>query len=232
MRKIWLPICILLVFILGIKVVKGGDSKKNPPTPVAPVKDVKAEKRKADSLSYVNFAVESKDHTFQDTPNEILLNNGMKITFVKLNRFPIPRGVNVAIPDDISQRFKYELAEVVMNATNTNDYEVKLNQTPSEALLVSLKFFGAETGNKTFTSQYPLSYGSIYSMTEPKQTEKLTPTFKETTAFVSNNYKPGETKTCKGFIICLEKSAKTIDKIILQNQEFGTNKTYACPAKL
>lgn len=231
MRKFGLPLCILLVFLLGIKVVKGGDPKKTT-VPAAPVKDAKAEKRKADSLSYVNFSVDSKDHTFQDTPNEILLNNGMKITFVKLNRFPIPRGVSVTIPDDIAQRFKYELAEVEMKATNTNSYEVKLNQTPSEALLVSFKMYGAETGGKAFTSQYSLSYGSVYSMTEPKQTEKLTPIFKETTAFVSNNYKPGETKTCKGFIICLEKSAKTIDKIILQNQEFGTNKTYACPAKL
>lgn len=228
MRKLLLPVCLLLVFILGIMVVKGGDPKTVPP----PVKDPKAEKRKADSLVYTNFQVDSKDHTFQDTPNEVLLSNGMKIKFVKLTRFPIPRGVNVVIPDEISQRFLYELAEVEMTATNTTSYEMKLGQSASEALFVSFKMYSAETGSKTYTSQYPLSYGSIYSMMEPKQTEKVTPVFKETTAFVSNNYKPGETKTCKGFIICLAKSAKKIDKIILQTQEFGTNKTYACPATL
>ena len=51
-----------------------------------------AEKRKADSLQYANFTTDTKDYTYQDTPNEVLLNNGMKVTIVKLTRFPIPRG--------------------------------------------------------------------------------------------------------------------------------------------
>lgn len=228
MKKILIPICILSVFILGILIVKAG----KPPVPVAPVKDVKGERRIADSMSFVNFKIDSKDYTYQDTPNEILLSNGMKIKIVKINRFAIPRGVNVNIPDDISQRFAYDLAEVEIMATNTSSVDVKLGTNSSETLFNNLKFYATETGSKAFVSQYPLSFGSIYSMMEPAQPEKLTPTFKETTAMISDVYKPGQTKTAKGIIICIAKSAKNIDKIILNNQEFGTNKYYGCPIKL
>jgi hypothetical protein len=138
MKKLLLPICVLSVFILGILIVKAGDNKKNTPPP-APPKDIKAEKKKADSVLHVNFTVDTKDYTFQDTPNEILLNNGMKVTIVKLTRFPIPRGVAVVIPDDISQRFAYELAEVEIKATNTTSSEIKLGTAASDALFVSFK---------------------------------------------------------------------------------------------
>ena len=187
MKKLFLPVCILFAFILGILVVKAGDNKKTaaPPTPV---KDIKAEKRKADSLMYANFMVDSKDYTFQNTPNEILLPNGMKIKIVKLNRFAIPRGVNVNIPDENSQRFAYELAEVEIVATNTNSVDVKLGSGASETLFNTLKFYATETGSKAFTSQYPLSFGSIYPMMEPAQTEKMTPVFKETNAMRSEEH--------------------------------------------
>lgn len=229
MKKFLLPICLFCVFLLGILIVKGGDNKK---TVVVPVKDVKAEKRKADSIYYSNLTTDTKDNTYQNTPNEVLLSNGMKITFIKLNRFSIPRGVNVIIPDEMSQRFLYELAEVEMKATNTTSYEMKLGQTASDALFVSMKVFSVETTFKPFSSQYPLSFGSIYSMMEPAQTEKVTPMFQQTTAFMNNNYKPGETKTSKGVILCLAKAAKKIDRIVVQTQEFGANKTYVCPATL
>lgn len=231
MKKLLLPICVLSVFILGILIVKAGDNKKNTPPPTPP-KDIKAEKKKADSVLHVNFTVDTKDYTFQDTPNEILLNNGMKVTIVKLTRFPIPRGVAVVIPDDISQRFAYELAEVEIKATNTTSSEIKLGTAASDALFVSLKFYGTETGPKGFVSQYPLSFGSIYNMMEPAQPEKLTPTFKETTAMISDTYKPGQSKTSKGIIVCLAKAAKHIDKMVIYNQEFGANKSYGCPVKL
>jgi hypothetical protein len=231
MKKLLLPACILCMFILGILIVKAGDNKKNTPPP-APIKDVKAEKRKADSLTYVNFTVDTNDYTYQSTPNEVLLNNGMKISIVKLTRFPIPRGVAVVIPDDISQRFAYELAEVEIKATNTTSSEIKLGASATDALFVSLKFYATETGSKGFVSQYPLSFGSIYNMMEPAQPEKLTPVFKETQAMISDTYKPGQTKTSKGIIVCLAKAAKHIDKIVINNQEFGTNKSYACPANL
>jgi len=230
MKKLLLPICLICVFILGILIVKAGDKK--PPVAAAPVKDVKAEKRKADSLMYSNFTTDTKDYTFQNTPNEILLSNGMKIKFVKLNRFAIPRGVNVNIPDDISQRFAYELAEVEIVATNTTAADIKLGTNSSETLFNNLKFFGTETASKAFVSQYPLSFGSIYPMMEPAQTDKLTPVFKETTSMISDVYKPGQSKTSKGIIVCLAKAAKHIDKIIVNNQEFGANKFYACPATL
>ncbi len=228
MRKILLPICFICVYILGLLIVKGGDNK----IPPAPLKDLKSEKRKADSLTYTNFTVDTKDFTYQSTPNEVLLNNGMKLTLVKLTRFPIPRGVAVTIPDDISQRFAYELAEVEIKATNTTSANVKLGSTATDALFVSLKLYGTETGTKSFVSQYPLSYGSIYSMMEPAQPGKLTPVFKETQAMINDTYKPGQTKTSKGIIVCLAKAAKHIDKIIVNNQEFGTNKSYGCPANL
>jgi len=231
MKKLFLPVCILFAFILGILVVKAGDNKKTaaPPTPV---KDIKAEKRKADSLMYANFMVDSKDYTFQNTPNEILLPNGMKIKIVKLNRFAIPRGVNVNIPDENSQRFAYELAEVEIVATNTNSVDVKLGSGASETLFNTLKFYATETGSKAFTSQYPLSFGSIYPMMEPAQTEKMTPVFKETNAMLSEVYKSGQSKTSIGIIICLAKAAKHVDKIIVNTQEFGTNKYYGCPLSL
>ena len=228
MKKYILPFALVLVFILGIVVVKGGDPKVAP----APPKDAKAEKRKADSLQFVNFMVDTKDYTFQNTPNEVLLYNGMKVQFIKINRFPIPRGAAVNIPDDISQRWMYELAEIEIKATNTTTHEVKLGSAASDALFNSLKIYAKETGPKAFSSQYPLSFGSVYSMTEPAQPEKLTPVFKETQAMINNPYKPGESRTCIGTIVCLAKAAKHIDKIILMNQEFGTNKWYACPANL
>lgn len=96
----------------------------------------------------------------------------MKISFIKINRFAIPRGVNVVIPDDISQRWMYELAEVEIKATNTTSAEIKLGATPSEALLVSFKMYGTETASKPFYSQYPLSFGSIYSFMEPHSPKK------------------------------------------------------------
>ncbi|HNE50396.1 MAG TPA: hypothetical protein PLZ64_04595 [Chitinophagales bacterium] len=227
MKKLTLPLFAIALFLAGIFIAKGGDNKA-----AAPAKDAKAEKRKADSLQYANFTTDTKDYTFQNTPNEVVLNNGMKISFIKINRFAIPRGVNVVIPDDISQRWMYELAEVEIKATNTTSAEIKLGATPSEALLVSFKMYGTETASKPFYSQYPLSFGSIYSFMEPAQPEKVTPVFQTTQALVNGNYKPGETKTAKGFIICLAKAAKHIDKIIVNNQEFGTNKFYACPANL
>ena len=225
MKKILLPLCLIGVFILGILVVKAA----KPPVETAPPKDPKAEKRKADSTAFVNFKVDSKNYTFQDTPNEILLSNGMKIKIIKLNRFPIPRGVNVSIPDDNSQRFTYELAEVEIIATNTNSVDVKLGTGASETLFNSLKFFGQETGAKAYVSQYPLSFGSIYPMMEPAQTEKLTPVFKETNSMINEVYKPGQSKTSKGIIICIAKAAKKVDKVIINTQEFGTNKYYGCP---
>lgn len=228
MKKLLIPFCILCVFILGILVVKAG----KPPVVVTPVKDVKAEKRLADSMSYVNFMTDTKDYTFQNTPNEVLLSNGMKVKIIKINRFAIPRGVNVNIPDNISQRFAYQLAEVEITATNTNSVDVKLGTNASETLFNNLKFFATETGSKAFVSQYPLSFGSIYPMMEPAQPEKLTPIFKETTSMMSEVYKPGQTKTSKGIIICIAKAAVKIDKMILNNQEFGTNKYYGCPIEL
>ena len=206
----------------------GADLKTPAPAP----KDLKAEKRKADSLQFADFTTDSKYYTYQNTTNEIILNNGLKINFIKLIRFAIPRGVAVSIPDEIAQRWAYELAEVEIKVTNTTAAEIKLGATPSEALFVSLKCYGTETGAKPFQSQYPLSFGSIYAMTEPAQTDKVTPMFKETQAMINGSYKPGESKTSKGIIICVAKAAKHIDKIILNNQEFGTNKFYGCPANL
>jgi hypothetical protein len=229
MNKTFFYKSILCAFVFGIFLVNAG----NPP---APVVDKKAEKRKADSIAnsnlYTNFTTDTKDYTFQNTPNEILLTNGMKIKFVKLNRFVLPRGVNVIIPDEMSQRFGYELAEVEIQATNTTSAEVKLTEEMSNSLFTSLKLFGTETGSKVFTSQYPLSFGSVYSMTEPPQTEKLTAVYKETKAMMNAPYKPGETKTSKGIIVCVAKAAKHIDKIVVNTQEFGTNKAYGCPVVL
>ncbi len=207
----------------------------NPPAPVVVV-DKKAEKRKADSIIninlYNNFKSDTKDYSFQDTPNEVVLSNGMKVKFVKLNRFGLPRGANVAIPDEMSQRFAYELAEVEIQVTNTNSTEIKLTEEASGALFASLKLFGTETGSKVFTSQYNLSFGSIYTMTEPPQTDKLTAVYKETKAMMNTTYKAGETKTSKGIIVCLAKAAKHIDKLVVYTQEFGTNKGYGCPVVL
>ena len=226
------PILISSILIAAvIFIVQAG----NPPPPV-PVVDKKAEKRKADSIAninlYNNFTTDTKDYTFQNTPNEIVLPNGMKLKFIKLNRFILPRGANVTIPDEMSQRFAYELAEVEIQATNTNSTEVKLTEEASGALFASLKLFGTETGSKCFTSQYPLSFGSIYTMMEPPQTDKLTATYKETKAMINASYKPGETKTSKGIIVCIAKAAKHIDKLIVNTQEFGTNKAYGCPVVL
>lgn len=220
---------ILVLIVIAFLTTNAG----NPPPPIV---DKKAEKRKADSIInanlYSNFNVDSKNHTYQNTNNEILLPNGLKVNFVKLNRFALPRGTNAIFPDEISQRFNYELAEVEIKVTNTNASDVKLAEDASNSLFVSLKFYATETGSKQFTSQYPLSFGSIYNMMEPAQPDKLTSTYKETKAMMFTTYKSGETKTSKGIIVCVSKAAKYIEKIIVQTQEFGTNKTYACPATL
>ena len=219
------------ILVITLLIVQAG----NPPTPVVVV-DKKAEKRKADSIININlfnnFKTDTKDYSFQDTPNEVVLSNGMKVKFVKLTRFGLPRGANVAIPDEMGQRFAYELAEVEIQVTNTNSTEVKLTEEASGALFSSLKLFGTETGSKVFTSQYNLSFGSVYTMMEPAQTDKLTSTYKETKAMMNATYKAGETKTSKGIIVCLAKAAKHIDKLVVNTQEFGINKAYGCPVVL
>jgi len=229
MQKIILSIGVVVLFLLGTVGAEAGDNKQKT---TVPVKDPKAEKRKADSLQYVSFETDTKDYTYQSTPNEVLMYNGMKVKILSIRRFQIPRGVNVIIPDEMSQRFLYDLAELEIEATNTNSKELKLGASASEALFTSIKMYGKETGSKAFISQYPLSFGSVYSSMEPAQPEQVSPIYKSTTAMMHESYKPGETKKSKGIIICLAKAAKTIDKVIFNNQEFGTNKWYGCPATL
>ncbi len=228
MNKIVYSFGIAAMLLLGFMNLQAGDDKKNP----VPVKDPKAEKRKADSLQYANFTTDTKDYTYLDSPNEVLLFNGMKIKLLSIRRFPIPRGVNVVIPDEMSQRFLYDLAELEIEATNTNAKEVKLGASASEALFMSLKLYTKEMTGKAYSSQYPLSYGSVYGSMEPAQPEQVPVIYKATTAMINETYKPGETKKCKGIIVCMEKKAKTIEKLIVNNQEFGTNKSYGCPVDL
>lgn len=229
MQKCFLFLGITMLLFTGVSSVNAGDDKNKT---TVPVKDPKAEKRKADSLQYVNFETDAKDYTYNSTPNEVLMYNGMKVKVLSIRRFPIPRGVNVVIPDEMSQRFLYELAEIELEATNTNSKELKLGASASEALFTSLKLYSKETGSKAFVSQYPLSFGSVYSSMEPAQPEQVSPIYKTTTAMMHETYKPGETKKSKGIIVCLAKAAKTIDKIIFNNQEFGTNKWYGCPVDI
>lgn len=228
MQKVFISLGIAVFLAVGMLTVKAGDDKKNP----VPVKDPKAEKRKADSLQYANFTTDTKDYTYLDSPNEVLLFNGMKIKLLGIRRFPIPRGVNVVIPDEMSQRFLYDLAELEMEATNTNSKELKLGASTSEALFMSIKLYTKEMGGKAYVSQYPLSYGSVYGSMEPAQPEQVPVIYKATTAMVNESYKPGETKKCRGIIVCMEKKAKTVEKMIINNQEFGTNKSYGCPVDL
>lgn len=228
MKKIIYSFGVATLLLLGLMNLRAGDDKKNP----VPVKDPKAEKRKADSLQYANFTTDTKDYTYLDVPNEVLLFNGMKIKLLSIRRFPIPRGVNVVIPDEMSQRFLYDLAELELEATNTNAKEVKLGASASEALFMSMKLYTKEMGSKAYVSQYPLSYGSVYGSMEPAQPEQVPVIYKATTAMINEVYKPGETKKCKGIIVCMEKKAKTVEKMIINNQEFGTNKSYGCPVAL
>ncbi len=231
MKKILVTAFTLVIFISGNFILNAGDNKKNT-TPLSIPKDLKAEKRKADSVAYANFTIDTKDYTYQSTPNEVLLTNGMKINIIKLTRFSLPRGVAVVIPDDISQRFAYELAEVEIKATNTTSAVIKLGDGATGSLFASIKLYSIETVSKPFVSQYSLSFGSIYNMMEPAQPEKLIPVFKETQAMINDTYKPGETKSCKGIIVCLAKAAKKIDKVVIYTQEFGANKSYGFPVIL
>lgn len=202
-----------------------GDPKTVPAPP-----PTKEQQRATDSVAYSKLEQDAPKYSYQSTSNEVILSNGMKVTFVKLHRFSIPRGVGVVIPDEASQRFVYELAEVEMTATNLNDYEVKIEN--SEALFVSLKLYSKENGYKAYTSQYPLSFGSVFLKTEPIQNERMSATYKSANEFFNQSYKPGQTKTTKGIIVAVPKAVKEFDRIVVNTKEFGQNISYGCPASL
>ncbi len=224
MNKFVLFICFLLSFSAGLIMNAGA---KPPVTTTAPV-DKTAEQRKKDSIIYASLVTNSNLYTFQETENEVLFSNGLKIKFGKMTRFPIPRGVPVIIPDTITQRFNYELAELEISATNTTTHDIKID--PSEAVFVSLKLYSPDNAFKAYSSQFALSMGSVYLKTEPAQPDKSKAIYDESQKFFSLPYKPGETKTCHGIIVCLLKSAK-IDKLVVTTKEFGQNVMYGCPAK-
>src|SRR5687768_1440445 len=99
MNKFFLSL--IIVIILGIITVLYAGHK--PPVTAPPV-DKAAEARKKDSLAYLHITTNSNSHNYQETVNEVLFANGMKVKFIKMTRFPIPRGVDVLIPDASSQR--------------------------------------------------------------------------------------------------------------------------------
>jgi hypothetical protein len=82
--------------------------------------------------------------------------------------------------------------------------------------LFLLKFYGTETGSKGFVSQYPLSFGFYLQYDGTGTTGKnLHLLSRKTTAMISDTYKPGQSKTSKGIIVCLAKAAKHIDKMVI-----------------
>lgn len=227
MKKPILPF-VLLVSGLGLGFLKAGNK---PPEPApAPVVDKTAENRKKDSTAYQNLVNNSNTHNYQESVNEVVFANGMKVKLLGITRLPLPRGVDVTIPDPVSQRFNYELAELTFEATNTNSYEVKIDA--SEAVFVTVKLFSPDNAWKSYTSQYSISMGSIYLKTEPAYPEKSKSIYNESFAFFNQSYKPGQTKVCKGIIIPIAKNAKNIDRMMITTKEFGQNITYACPVKL
>lgn len=226
-NKIIPSIFVVSIIMYSYAVLSAGDNKKNSTAVVEAPKDVKTELRIKDSTAYFNLQNDNAYYTFQNTPNEIILSNGMKITFLKMTRFSIPRGVAVNIPDDNSLRYTYELAELTLKATNSTNHEVKFDA--SEAVLVSVKLYSQENSYKAYTSQYSISLGSIYLKTEPAQPERMKKNYDETTAFLHQSYNAGQTKSCSGLVIPISKSAKKIDKIVVTVKEFGQNISYGCP---
>lgn len=221
MKRIF--VTLLCLSFMGISVFAGDNSKKNSAPPVTMPKP--APKKEVVELS--NITTSTNIYTYQETPNEINLINGMKIQFALSKRFPIPPGVGVVIPDTSSERKNYELLEVAVTATNTSADVVKLDDI--DLLFSNFKLYSNETANKIYSYQYKLSFGSIYNSTQPTQPALMSKYFSETSALMKANYKPNESRTAKGIIACVSKAAKKIDYIVIQVREFGLNKYYGCP---
>ena len=227
MKKILFLVFLLFSFSAGIRIL---NAAAKPPVVTAPPVDKAAELRKKDSITYAGLVNNSNTNTFEETENEVVLSNGLKIKFIMMTRFPIPRGVPVIIPDSISLRYTYELAELQIQATNTTSSEIKID--PSEAVFVSVKLYSTDNDWKAYSSQYALSMGSIYLKTEPALPDKSKAIYDESSKFFNQSYKAGETKTSNGIIVAISKSAKHIDRIVVTTKEFGQNISYGCPAKL
>lgn len=220
MKRLFIVFTITALF--GSLLIAGNDNKKNTPPP-APVKPAP----KKEVVELANITTSTNIYTYQETPNEINLINGMKIKFAQSKRFPIPPGVNVTIPDTISERKNYELLELDVTATNTSSAVVKLDDI--DLLFSGFKLFSNETPTKIYTYQYKLSFGSIYNSTQPANPELMAQYFGQTSQLMKNNYKPGQTVSSKGIIACVPKAVKKLDYIVVQVREFGLNKYYGCP---
>jgi hypothetical protein len=228
-RSFFLINAFLILVSFAIYSVFAGDPKKPLPAAATP-RDVKAETRLKDSITYFKLTNEEGTYEVQNDTNTILLPNGLKLTFVKLTRLPVPRAVNVTLPDSFSQKSAYELGELEITATNTTSADIKLDG--SEPVFVSLKLFSAENGWKGYPSQYSLSFGSYYLKTEPQQTEKMNAIYIASHDFLDKTYKAGQTKSFNGIIIPIPKAVRHFDRLVLYTREFGQNRSYGCPANL
>ena len=221
---------ILFLFSSGISILQAGDNNKKTPAIIAAPKDLKAEARIKDSITYFNLTNDAGLYTYQTDTNDVLLYNGVKLHFVKTTRLPVPRGVFFTYPDTTLPRSAYDLVELEMTATNTNSTEVKLDG--SEPLLVSVKLYSTENNWKAYPSQYVLSFGSFYLRIEPPQPEKMNAVYIESHDFLDKTYKAGQIKNCKGIVVAIPKTVRHFDRIVVYTREFGQNRSYGCPGKL
>jgi hypothetical protein len=228
MKEYFLFACVMFLMVARQPFSFAGDSKKA--APVAAPKDMKEETLQKDSIAYSNLETSSGTYEYQTDTNSILLPNGLKISFNRVARLRVPRGITLSLPDPFSNKMDYELGELEISATNTGSAEIKLDG--SEPVFVSLKLYSSDNGHRSYASQYSLSSGSVYGKMEPAQMEKQNAIYIATNDFLNKSYKAGQTKTFTGIIVPVPKSVRKFDHLVLYTREFGQNRSYGCPAHL
>ncbi len=187
----------------------------------------------ADSSRYMNLETGSgANYQFSKIPNTIMLDNGMKLEFTKIDRMPTPDKLKVklTIADDKAQQADYELADIELKATNTSSNELKFDA--NNPMCAEFMLYSKENNYQTYRQQSDLSAGVLYMKTDPMATDKFNAESKSFGALYDAAYKAGETKTGNGIAIPVPKTVGKFGYVSLKTRGGGVYKTFACAVNL
>jgi hypothetical protein len=225
-NKITLLLCSIIIFSCN------SADKSNPSATTPPATATTGAVENADSSRYMNLEQTGTSYTFCKTPNTIVLANGMKLEFTKIERLAIPDKLKVAVmlPDDKEKQADYELTDLVIKATNTSAGELKFDG--SNMMCAEFMLYSKENNYKTYRQQSNLSAGNVYMNSDPVATDKFTAESKSYLALFDEPYKAGETKSGTGIIIPVPKSVTRFGYVSLKTRTNGEYQTYACSIAL
>jgi hypothetical protein len=222
-----------IAFLLSsIVLFSCNSADKNSPSATAPTAATTSSVENADSLRYMNIAQSGTNYTYSPTPNTIVLANGMKLEFTSIERLPIPDKLKVPVmlANDKDKQADYDLADLVIKATNTSGDELKFSG--SNMMCAEFTLYSNENNYRSYYQQSTLSAGNVYINSDPVPTEKFTAESKSYIALFDDPYKPGETKTGTGVVIPVPKTVTKFGYVSLKTRTKGEYHTYACSIAL